>query len=57
MWAGQQVSLDVDRGAIVKAECSCGGEVGLCQHQLATVRKYYCSCKRVYLFYLRLRHE
>ena len=27
MWAGQQVSLDVDRGAIIRAECSCGGEV------------------------------
>ena len=37
MWAGQQVCLDVDRGAIIRAECSCGGEVGLCQHQLATV--------------------
>ena len=27
MWAGQQVCLDVDRGAIIRAECSCGGEV------------------------------
>ena len=26
MWAGQQVCLDVDRGAIIRAECSCGGE-------------------------------
>ena len=38
MWAGQSVSLDCDRGAIVSASCSCGGETGgLCQHQLATI--------------------
>ena len=39
MWSGQRVTLDCDRGALVKAQCSCGGvNGGLCAHQLATVR-------------------